>query len=673
MSHRRLGSPRPLASRRRRGRSVLPLYAATLFASASLVFILEPLFARMVLPLFGGVPEVWNTCVVFYQLVLVAGYLYSHFVSRWLSVKGQVTAQIGIMALALAVLPVHPALGWMPHAGTVVVPGMLLFLAVSVGLPFFAVSTIAPLLQRWFASTGHRDALDPYFLYAASNVGSFLGLLAYPLLIERDLRVTTQSWAWAGGYALLILMVSACGFAIWRLPQTTVRAAEAARPDAITARDRIRWVLLAAVPASLMLSVTTYASTDIAPVPLLWIVPLGLYLLTFVVAFARRRVLPLWLSGGLLPLLVLPCTFTIVTELRQPLAIILPLHLVTFAVAAAVCHSQLADSRPGVSRLTEFYVWIAVGGAIGGLFNVLAAPLLFVKTTEYPLALVLTCLLRPTPRILRQAPARLLIDIATAAVPGLVFVALVFSARLSGVAPMLANQILVVSLPLLMSLGFWPWPRRFGLALLGVFLAANYGASGQPILLAQRDFFGVHQVIVQNGMHVLMNGTTNHGAQWMDPARRYDPTTYLRSDVTNRPAVHRHASRGRSGSSRRCRARFGRAGHIRAPRRTLDVLRNRSRHRADRARSDAVHDAGPPRARRARGDRRRPSLPARVDGHLRHAGARGVQLGRHPGAPPDARGNPVVPRAPRAARRARVSRVEPVSRFGAGPRERRRG
>src|SRR5262245_27456663 len=168
---------------------VLPLFVTALLASASLVFILEPLFARMVLPLFGGVPAVWNTCVVFYQLVLVAGYLYAHAITRWLTPKRQVAAQIALMSIALVVLPVRPAVAWMPRAGTAVVPGMLLLLTVSVGLPFFAVSTIAPLLQRWFAQSGHKHASDPYFLYAASNLGSFAGLLAYPILIEPNLRV----------------------------------------------------------------------------------------------------------------------------------------------------------------------------------------------------------------------------------------------------------------------------------------------------------------------------------------------------------------------------------------------------------------------------------------------------------------------------------------------------
>jgi hypothetical protein len=508
-----------------------------MLASASLSFVLEPLFARMVLPLFGGAPAVWNTCVVFYQLALLGGYLYAHGITRWLRPKAQVISQLLLMLAAFAVLPMRPNLGWMPAVGSAVVPGILLMLTVSIGLPFFAVSTIAPLLQRWFAGTGHKDAADPYFLYAASNLGSFGGLLAYPILIEPNLRVSTQGIVWTGAYSFLILLVGLCGVRVWRASAGKSSGADgvlqAGPQDAVALDDasvgssqRLRWVLLAAVPASLMLSVTTYASTDIAAVPLLWIVPLGLYLLTFVASFSRRQVLPAWLSGAILPLLVVPCVFLLVTELRQPVAFVLPLHIAAFFVAAMVCHGQLAQSRPGVSRLTEFYVWIAVGGAVGGLFNVLAAPILFVKTTEYPLVLLLACLLRPTPEVGLQSRTRWLPDLLLATVPGLVFAALVFSARFAGLPSTLISQILVVSTPLLICLGFWPWPRRFALGLVGIFVVAVYGAAGDPVLFAQRTFFGSFQVVESYGMHVLMHGTTNHGAQWIDPSRRYEPTTY---------------------------------------------------------------------------------------------------------------------------------------------------
>ncbi|MGE0451321.1 MAG: fused MFS/spermidine synthase [Vicinamibacterales bacterium] len=524
------------------GPGVLVLFSAALLSSAGLTFVLEPLFARMVLPLFGGAPAVWNTCVVFYQLALLAGYLYAHAVTRWLSPRAQVVAQIALMLLALTVLPVRAAVDWMPQAQSAVVPGMFVMLAVSVGLPFFAVATIAPLLQGWFARTSHRHASDPYFLYAASNLGSFVGLIAYPVLVEPNLRVSTQSQWWAAGYVLLIAVVALCGRSVWQARSVSGPATADVRHSAVPGggalapvatirgvavwQQRLWWVLLSAVPASLMLSVTTYATTDIAAVPLLWVLPLGMYLLTFVVAFARQKYLPEAFTNGALPAFALVTAVVLVTEPRRPIGLVLPLHLVTFLVAALVCHTRLARSRPEVSRLTEFYLWVAVGGAVGGLFNVLAAPLLFVTTAEYPLALALACLARPMPAIGRQAGSSWIRDTALGLLPGIVFAALVFSARFAQLRPTPGSQLLVVCLPMLLCLGFWPRPVRFALGLCGIFLAAQYGAVGEPVLFAERTFYGSREVVARNGMHVLMHGTTNHGAQWVDPGRQYEPTTY---------------------------------------------------------------------------------------------------------------------------------------------------
>ena len=271
---------------------MLIFFSVTIFAGAALLFLVQPMFARMVLPLLGGSPAVWNTAMVFYQAMLLAGYAYAHFTTRWLGVRRQAAWHFVVLLAPLLVLPIGLPHGWTPPTGTNPAWWLLAVLAVSVGLPFFVVSASSPLLQRWFSASGHRWAADPYFLYAASNLGSLLALVSYPVLVEPRLRLAEQNRWWAVGYAGFVVLTAMCGVWIRRVgrkdrdPQ-----AEATRDDGvrITARRRFRWVLLAFVPCSLMLSVTTYVTSEIVPIPLLWVIPLGIYLLTFILVFARRR------------------------------------------------------------------------------------------------------------------------------------------------------------------------------------------------------------------------------------------------------------------------------------------------------------------------------------------------------------------------------------------------
>ena len=274
---------------------LLIIYALSIFVSALLLFIVEPMFARMILPLLGGSPSVWNTAVVFYQAMLLFGYIYAHAATKWLGVRRQAALHIVLLLLPLLVLPIGIPAGWVPPTQANPAPWLLALLLVAVGLPFFVVSASSPLLQTWFAATRHRAAADPYFLYAASNVGSMLALLAYPLLIEPTLGLREQSWIWAGGYLLLAVLIGICALLVRRAPAAApAQPAVAALPtvERLSLRRRARWVLLAFVPSSLMLSVTTYLSTNIAPIPLLWVIPLALYLLTFILVFMRRPILP---------------------------------------------------------------------------------------------------------------------------------------------------------------------------------------------------------------------------------------------------------------------------------------------------------------------------------------------------------------------------------------------
>ena len=349
------------------------LFAATLFVSASLLFWIQPLFAKMVLPLLGGSPSVWNTALVFFQAVLLAGYGYAHLLIRQCGQRSQIVLHLGVLAVAALALPVGVAHGWRPDAGTPLTLWLLGLLGASIGAPFFAVSTTAPLLQRWFSHTGHPHAHDPYFLYGASNLGSILALLAFPFVLEPLLSSRAQALAWTLGFAVLAVAIAGCGGMVWRRTVGgTITSETGMRPNG---PQRLSWIVYAALPSSLLLSVTTHISTDIAPAPLLWVIPLTLYLLTFVITFARRPPVPHWFVVRIMPLalMILVALFW----WRRPIGLFLPLHLAAFFVIALMCHGELVRRRPGVEALTEFYLCLSLGGVIGGAFTALDAPLLF--------------------------------------------------------------------------------------------------------------------------------------------------------------------------------------------------------------------------------------------------------------------------------------------------------
>ncbi len=372
---------------------MLLLYTIAIFVNASLLFLVQPMFARMVLPLLGGSPAVWNTALVFFQAALLAGYAYAHATSKWLGVKKQAVLHCVLLLIPLFLLPIAVPKGWTPPAETNPIPWLLALLTVSVGLPFFVVSAGSPLLQKWFAATGHKAADDPYFLYAASNLGSMMTLLGYPLFVEPSLHLADQSRLWSYGFGLLILLTFGAAFALWRSKASEVKEPQESRitGSVPTNKRRWRWVMLAFVPSSLMVSVTTYISTDIAAIPLLWIIPLSLYLLSFIVAFASRPLVPPMAWVRALPIILLPLIVTIAARANHPLMILMPLHLLALFVVAMACHGALAQDRPSTDFLTEFYLWISVGGVLGGAFNALLAPVIFHSVVEYPITLVLAC------------------------------------------------------------------------------------------------------------------------------------------------------------------------------------------------------------------------------------------------------------------------------------------
>jgi len=525
---------------------VLFLFGLTLFVSAFLLFLVQPMFARLALPLLGGSPGVWNTALVFYQGVLLLGYAYAHLsLSRWGAAR-QRWLHLAVLAAALAALPIRVAEGWTPPTTGSPVGWLLLLLGVSIGLPFFVVSTGAPVLQRWFATVGHRQSADPYFLYAASNAGSLTALIAYPLLFEPFLRLRDQALVWSAGYGVLLVLCAGCAACVRRADEAVAAPAETAAPapaegaddgagenpeqaeapvpTPVTARRRLTWVALAAIPASLMAGVNTYISNEVAALPLLWIMPLGLYLLTFILAFSRRRFLPdAWIARALAPLVV-GLVLLIAIRASRPLALLLPLHLATFFVVALLCHRRLAADRPGPERLTEFFLWLSVGGVVGGAFNALLAPVAFRTIAEYPLALIAACLLARPPDP-DAPPLGMRRDL---------FPAVVVTALAANAVALLPQWVPSVT-------GTTPWlwaaplflcylaskrPVRFALCVAGLFAAATLAQN--PVIHRERSFFGAYKVTrsPSGRFHNLTHGNTLHGMQQMVPPSRKALTYY---------------------------------------------------------------------------------------------------------------------------------------------------
>lgn len=511
---------------------MLILFSATIFTGALLLFLMQPLVGRMVLPLLGGSPAVWTTTMLFFQTVLLAAYGYAHFSLRRLDIRRQVSIHLVLLLVPVLSLPVAIGSGVTGPSVSSPIAGLLLLLAATVGLPFFVVSTTSPLLQRWFAAAGHKSSMDPYFLYAAGNCGSLLALVIYPVLIEPNWRLPVQSWWWAVSYGVFAGMVALCGFWVRRMvrAEPPVTAKEALpRPEPVTVGRRIRWVALATVPCSLMLSVTTYLTSELAPVPLLWVIPLGIYLLTFVLVFARRQLIPHRLMVHVLPVIVATVLFTLVTGLIKPLGPLLGLHLVCLFVVAMACHGELAKDRPPVDHLTGYYLWMSVGGALGGVLNALLAPVLFKTVLEYPLTLVLACALVLV-TVRQKTGLKAWLPALLPAVPlGLLALLFLRYMPMAASGSRVANSFLVFGALCGICLLFMRDSRRFSLTLLMVVVVGLVVPERNiRVLKKERSFFGVHRVETDSPgkFRLLLHGNTVHGVQSLDPARRREPLGY---------------------------------------------------------------------------------------------------------------------------------------------------
>jgi len=508
---------------------VVPLFCLTLFCSSGLLFLAEPMFAKMVLPLLGGTPAVWNTCMVSFQALLLAAYAYGHWSIQWLGVRRQARLQSIVLIAVVAALPVAIPHGWQPPAGQNPIFWLLAVLPVGVGLPFFAAASTAPVLQRWFSSTGHPASADPYFLYAASNLGSMVVLLGYPTVIEPLMHLADQSRLWSTGYFGLIALVGCCALFIGPGAQTSRKLVT----EKITASRRVRWILLAMIPSSLLLGTTTFITTDIAAVPLLWIVPLALYLLSFILVFAARPLVSHRLMIRLQPVVVLGVALFMLGRVGQPVWMVLALNLAALFVSSMVCHGELAKDRPSVGRLTDFYLTMSLGGVLGGLFNALAAPLIFHSAAEYPIALVAACALCPRTKSVADS-SRWTTRAFDIFCPVVVFASAWGLPR--GMMAILGHDSISLRMIALgvavMAAGTAIRRRpRFLAALAALFFVAGIGAAKGEILAVKRSFFGIHRVVrnLDGPFNDLYHGTTVHGRQFVsvEDSTPSQPTTAL--------------------------------------------------------------------------------------------------------------------------------------------------
>ncbi|WP_146618235.1 fused MFS/spermidine synthase [Lujinxingia litoralis] len=500
------------------------LFTLTIFLSALLLFVVQPMAGKMLLPFLGGTPGVWNTCMMFFQAVLLGGYLWAHGLQR-LRPRRQLVLHGGLLLAALLALPLSmtrmdlssPLLSSYPNLW------LLAALGLGVGLPFLALSTTSPLIQAWFARLDHRRSRDPYFLYAASNAGSLLALVGFPLLVEPIFGVRAQASLWSGAFALLVALLVGCGVLTLRGGAQT-RDVEVGAPDGEDgqvaptrasvpgpdARSRGRWVLYAFVPSSLMLGVTSYISTDVAAFPLLWVIPLALYTGSFILVFSSLR-LSLALMGRVMSLVGVALLVAWIMGATHPAWLLLPLHIVFFGLAALVIHGRLARARPAASHLTSFYLHMSIGGLLGGIFNSLLAPMIFDRIWEYPLVMILACALRPQSEAERADPDRRWKRAAPVAAT-LLMLATMGALRIFDITITQISAVLLFGIPAAIAYSQVERPRRLALGLLGVLAASTFfpGIAGN-VIFKERTFFGTVQIAESAAHYRMVHGGTVHG------------------------------------------------------------------------------------------------------------------------------------------------------------------
>ncbi len=506
---------------------VLPLFAFTIFLNAFLVFSVQPFVGKLLLPELGGTPAVWTTCQLFFQAVLLCGYGWAHLGVSQLGIRRHAWVQTILLFLTLAWVPFSMSLGEAAPTETNPIPWILTRLTFLCGLPFLVVTTGSPILQAWFSQTGHTHAKDPYFLYGASNLGSLLALLLYPIYFEPRFTLLEQAHLWAWGYRALLVALLGClaWSGVLRSRSQAISSKEEETTGlraAPTQRERLFWLACAFIPSSLMLGVTTYITTDISAIPLAWVVPLALYLFTFVLVFASRP----WISSkrlaSLYPAMLLAYGAVLFTRLSLPYWLQIGIHLSVFFVATMVCHDRLARTRPAAAHLTEYFLILSLGGVFGGLFNSALAPFLFDRIVEYPLLLVAPLFLLAgdrTPGALpSRIPAFLVLLVAGCAA----------QAALSYGSSGVLAQLGVFAAPAILASFYLKDSVQFARMMLAIALVMTWfiPRSIGDIVYASRNFYGPKTVLNEPEGRRFIHGGTVHGAQRFGPGEELVPRIY---------------------------------------------------------------------------------------------------------------------------------------------------
>lgn len=504
------------------------LFSLFVFVNAFLLFWIEPLFSKSLLPVFGGSPSVWTTAVFFFQLLVLLGYLYAHLVDRHLPVTGQWLAQLFLLAASLLLAPRAVAADAGAgdfHLGSIA--RQLLIMLSHLGLPFFTVCTFSTLVQRWYSRIPRASGRDPYSLYTASNLGSMAALLCFPWLFEPYLSSAGQLSVWRLGLLGLVLLLLVMGRSLLSRGATCVSSGAAT----VSPGWRLlgAWTLWAFIPSGMMLAVTTLISVDLVSFPLLWIVPLLLYLLSFVLAFSPRIA---WRLPALQKAFVFSAVFALfvwLTEIERPLWLIVAIHLALLFLCSCFFHKRLQLSRPQAGNLTLFYLCLSLGGVLAGAFNSILAPVLFSTIFEYPLLLALALLglagsFRDYVELFRHGRTRWL-TLAIAAI-AFALTALSHQVRLE---PFALWMILIFALPLLLSLFLERTPAAMALGMIAVMLSSAWLVPlwGQ-VQLRRRNFFGTLSIVTEpeRKLTKLFHGTTQHGIERFGAGADGQPLAY---------------------------------------------------------------------------------------------------------------------------------------------------
>lgn len=519
---------------------LLPLhFQATIFLGAFLLFLIQPLFTRLLVPLLGGSPSVWNTAMVFYQSLLLGGYALAHLMSQSRHPRRMVVIHVALICLAWINLP--PGLNRIGQPDPEGFPmiWVLTGLALGVGPLFVVLSTISPLLQSWFSKLPETRQANPYHLYSASNAGSLLALAAYPLIFEPFFNLKQHAIIFTAFYGVFFLLMLGIAVKIWfyRTEPTSVH-----EQDSIGKHETVNlpspkpgtwleWIALAIAPSSLMLGVTTYITTDLASVPMLWILPLSLYLSTFIIAFSPR----VWISHRTLlrgyPMVACPFVLALASGSSEPMSLLVGLHLLHFWWLSLLCHTRLVAKRPSPVHLTQFYLCLSIGGALGGVFNAILAPVLFPGLWEYPIAIAfgmwMGFRLMDTSADPRQLAGR---DWFGILAMGLVMALLIGFSQSLGLPSDKGTYLLLFGLPVIACFYFSALNGRFALMTSTVLIAGLFWQGDKGVTLYQkRTFYGLHRVTVDPTKNFLqlLHGQTIHGWQGINDTRKPTPLTYF--------------------------------------------------------------------------------------------------------------------------------------------------